>query len=139
MAFQLSFESQHKYATREGNLNVRTILSTTAQQVHCVAAIDTGATVCLFQRELGEALDLDIETGPFIQLSTLTGTLRAYGHEVTLQTFDLVLQTTVYFAATHGLERNLLGRIGWLQQVKLGIVDHDELIYLSHYDDADAS
>lgn len=88
MAFQLSFESQHKYATREGNLNVRTILSTATQQVHCVAAIDTGATVCLFQRELGEALDLDLETGPFIQLSTLTGTLRAYGHEVTLQTFD---------------------------------------------------
>lgn len=136
MAFQLSFESQHKYATREGNLNVRTILSTGAQQVHCVAAIDT---VCLFQRELAEALSLDLEAGPFIQLSTLTGTLRAYGHEVTLQTFDVVLQATVYFAATHGLERNLLGRIGWLQQVKLGIVDHDELIYLSHYDDADLS
>src|SRR5437870_13555646 len=104
MDFQLLFESQHKYATREGNLNVRTILSTETQQVHCVAAIDTGATVCLFQRELGEALDLDLETEPFIQLSTLTGTLRAYGHEVTLQTFDVVLQTTVYFAATHGLE-----------------------------------
>jgi hypothetical protein len=134
MAFQLSFDSQHKYANREGPLNVRTILSMGAQQVHCVAAIDTGATVCLFQREIGEALDLDLEAGPFIQLSTLTGTLRAYGHEVTLQTFDVVLQTTVYFSATHGLERNLLGRIGWLQQVKLGIVDHDERIYLNHYD-----
>lgn len=137
MPFQLSFESQHKYATREGNLNVRTILSTSTQHVHCVAAIDTGATVCLFQRELAEALDIDLEAGSLIQLSTLTGTLQAYGHEVTLQTFDVVVQTTVYFAATQGLERNLLGRIGWLQQVKLGIVDHDELIYLSHYDDAD--
>ena len=53
----------------------------------------------------------------------------------TLQTFEVALQTTVYFAATHGLERNLLGRTGWLHQVKLGIVDHDELIYLSHYDE----
>jgi hypothetical protein len=29
----------------------------------------------------------------------------------------------------------LLGRQGWLLQVRLGLVDYEQLIYLSNYDD----
>ncbi len=137
MAFQLSFRTRHKYADQDGSLALRVILSTGAQTVHCVARIDTGATCCLFQRELADALEIDVESGNKIYLSTLTGSLSAFGHELTLQTFDIAFHTTVYFAAAYGLERNLLGRIGWLQQVRLGIVDHDEEIYLSDYNDPD--
>ena len=139
MSFQLSFRTRHKYDARDSGLSVRTVLTTGAQIVHCVAKIDTGASVCLFQRELADVLKLDLESGHLIYLSTLTGSLPAFGHELTLQTFDLAFLTTVYFAASYGLERNLLGRTGWLQQVRLGIVDYDEEIYLSAYNDTDES
>jgi hypothetical protein len=34
-----------------------------------------------------------------------------------------------------GLPRNLLGKLGWLQQIRFGLVDYDEMIYLSDYND----
>ncbi|MGH9898970.1 MAG: hypothetical protein ACRD4L_08995 [Pyrinomonadaceae bacterium] len=135
MAFQLSFQSRHKYSTRDSGLTVRTILSNGMQLVHCVASVDTGASVCLFQRELADILHLDLESGHLIRLSTLVGPLLAFGHEIVLQTFDLAFQTTVYFSANYGQERNLLGRFGWLQQVRLGIIDYDEDLYLGAYND----
>lgn len=95
MSFQLSSRERHKYEKSESGLAMRTILSTGQRTVNCVARIDTGATACLFQRELAELLELDLEGGHHIVLATLAGTLPAWGHEVTLQTFNLALYTTV--------------------------------------------
>ncbi len=100
-----------------------------------MACIDTGATACLFQREVGESLGLNIETGTLMRFSTLTGPLPAFGHEVTMQVAGLTYQTTVFFAEFYGLPRNLLGKFGWLQQIRFGLVDYDEMIYLSDYND----
>ena len=36
---------------------------------------------------------------------------------------------------TYNLRRNLLGRRGWLQLLRLGIVDYGNELYLSRYDD----
>jgi hypothetical protein len=68
-------------------------------------------------------------------LETLTGVLTAYGHEVVLEMLGLQLQTAVYFAETGEVRRNLLGRQGWLQLIKLGIVDYDGELYLGLYDE----
>lgn len=68
-------------------------------------------------------------------METLTGVFKTYGHEVNLNTLDLVFAVTVYFAADYGLSRNLLGRNGWLQQVNLGLCDYDEMLYISPYDE----
>jgi hypothetical protein len=64
----------------------------------------------------------------------LSGSLEAYGHEVTLQTGDIAFQSVVYFAKYPGLQRNLLGRQGWLRNLRLGVIDYDNLLYLSAYD-----
>jgi hypothetical protein len=50
-----------------------------------------------------------------------------------MQTLGLEFDSVVYFAADYGLSRNLLGREGWLQKVRLGIVDYETTIYLSPY------
>ncbi|MBI1765786.1 MAG: hypothetical protein HYR56_30650 [Acidobacteria bacterium] len=69
-----------------------------------------------------------------MRLSGLTGMLEAFGHEVTLQTGELVFQSIVYFAKYPGVQRNLLGRRGWLRNLRLAIIDYDQVLYLSAYD-----
>ncbi len=32
------------------------------------------------------------------------------------------------------IDQNVLGRIGWLDRVRLGLVQHDHKIYLAPYD-----
>jgi hypothetical protein len=40
----------------------------------------------------------------------------------------------VYFFADERINKNLLGRIGWLDRIRLGLVDHDGELYLAPYD-----
>jgi hypothetical protein len=133
--YQLSFRSRILYEQQESGIPLRVVLRAGDEDFECLACIDTGATACLFQREVGESLGLDIEAGLPQRFSTLTGPLSAFGHEVTMQVAGLTYQTTVYFAEFYGLPRNLLGKFGWLQQVRFGLVDYDEMIYISDYND----
>lgn len=68
-------------------------------------------------------------------IATPTGhSFQAYGHTLSLTTLGLTFdEAIVYFA--EGLRRNVLGRRGWLDQVRLGLVDYDRTLYLSRYDD----
>jgi hypothetical protein len=97
--------------------------------------VDCGASVCLFSHEDGLDLGIPIEQGIPLRLHGLTGSLDAYGHEVTLQTGDIAFQSLVYFAKYPGLQRNLLGRQGWLRNLRFAVIDYDNLLYLSPYDD----
>ena len=40
----------------------------------------------------------------------------------------------VYFAASPAFRRNVLGRSGWLQQLRVAIVDYDSVLYVAKYD-----
>jgi len=42
----------------------------------------------------------------------------------------------VYFSADTSFTRNVLGRQGWLDRIKLGLVDYEEKLYLSDYTEA---
>jgi predicted aspartyl protease len=106
--------------------------------VHVDAKVDTGAQFCLFSREIGERLGLDVEGGLRREMGTLAGRMTAYGHEVTLETLGLVLSTFVFFSEEGRLPRNLLGRVGWLRLIRLAVVDYEHEIYLSPYDDPQA-
>ncbi|HEV7798574.1 MAG TPA: hypothetical protein VGO73_10485 [Pyrinomonadaceae bacterium] len=53
---------------------------------------------------------------------------------MTVSVFGFDLEAVVYFAAAEGFTRNVLGRSGWLDRVKLGIVYHDSEVYLSRYE-----
>ena len=41
----------------------------------------------------------------------------------------------VYFAAPADFSRSVVGRSGWLQHFRLGLIDYDTMLLLSHYDD----
>ena len=47
----------------------------------------------------------------------------------------IVVYSMVYFFADPMIAKNVLGRVGWLDRVRLGLVDHDSELYLAPYDD----
>ena len=98
------------------------------------AKIDTGAQVCLFAYEVGLRLGLVVEQGAAIVLSSIGGSVDAFGHDVIVQTGRLAFESRVYFAKYPGLPRNVLGREGWLRNLRMAVIDYDGLLYLSTYD-----
>jgi hypothetical protein len=58
----------------------------------------------------------------------------AFGHDVVLQAGRLSFESRVYFAKHSGLPRNVLGREGWLRNLRMAVIDYDSLLYLSAYD-----
>jgi hypothetical protein len=135
MSFSLNFSQRHIYQSLDTGITLNTILRFGAQEFQCKAKVDTGAQYCLFTREIGELLGIEVENGISRDLGTLTGTLTAFGHEVTLGTSGIFFASTVYFSKNERLPRNLLGREGWLRLLRFAIIDYDEEIYLSRYDD----
>jgi hypothetical protein len=68
-------------------------------------------------------------------IGTATGRFLSYSHEVTLTVLGIETTATVYFAADEDFPVNALGRVGWLDRVRLGLVDYDSRLYLSDYND----
>ena len=131
---ELRFDLIHVYDPGKPGISVPVDLKLGENVVFVTAKLDTGSSFCIFTRETGEALGLDIESGIPEQISTATGSFRAYGHEVTLLAIGFELNAMVYFTAMSDFGRNVLGRHGWMQQLCIGIVDYDGLLYLGLYE-----
>lgn len=98
------------------------------------AKVDPGCEFCLFTREVADELSIEVEDGYAIRLNTLTGSLTAYAHTVTLYTLGLSFESLVLFHPAYGTRRNLLGRVGWLNNLHLALTMDDEMIYLKSID-----
>jgi hypothetical protein len=136
MSEKLVFTKVHQYDTRKIGISVPVILQAGSESVTGEAKLDTGSSYCVFKRRQGELLGLDIESGIPQQMGTVTGSFLTYGHEVTLSVLGIETTTTVYFAADEQFTRNVLGRQGWLDRVRLGLVDYEGRLYLSAYNEA---
>ena len=90
----------------------------------------------MFDHGVADSLGIDVESGIPLRLRTLAGSFTAYGHEVTLRTYNQEWSATVYF---HGqgprIVPNFLGRTGWLDRIRLGLVHYDQQIYVEQYDE----
>jgi len=64
----------------------------------------------------------------------MAGSFVAYEHEVTIHTLGIEFSVPVFFAHDSGFNRNFLGRSGWLESLRIGIIDHDRQLFLSAYD-----
>ena len=90
----------------------------------------------MFERGFGESLSLNVESGVRQEFRTAAGHFLAYGHELTLSTLGIEVDATVYFFADEAIRKNVLGRRGWLDRVRLAIVDYEQILYLAPYDSA---
>ena len=135
MPWTLSFSTLIEYDSGQPGISVPIILRLAEREAPCLAKIDTGSSDCIFRRFQGELLDLDIERGDPRDFSTATGSFKAYGHAVTLIVAGMEFDSVVYFAAREEYNRNVLGRHGWLNSVRMGLVDYEGKIYLNRSDE----
>ena len=110
------------------------VLKNDGESVDVLAFVDTGASNCLFERQYAELLNLEIEAGDPKTFWTATGRVETFGHTIELDVLGLKVESLVYFFADEHIDKNLLGRAGWLDRVRLGLVDHDLELYLAAYD-----
>jgi hypothetical protein len=93
-----------------------------------------GASHCLFESAYAGELGLDLTSGVLKRFRTANSSFEAFGHEVEIDAFGILTHSFVYFFAEHSIFKNVLGRGGWLDRVRLGVVDHDRMLYLAAYD-----
>jgi hypothetical protein len=137
VTYDFTFDELYDYSRsspRDG-IPLSVTLSAGNSAVHLTASLDTGASNCIFERGYGELLGLDVDAGEPLVFRTATSTFKAFGHAVPLSTRGCSLDVIVYFAALEGFGRNVLGRHGWLNHVRLGLVDYECKMYLSRYEE----
>jgi len=137
MAHKLSFKTIYEYDHRALDINVPVTLRSGSETRELLAKLDPGSTFCVFQRVVGVRLGFDIEQGSPQWISSVRGSFLTYGHEVTLNVLGFEMTATVYFAAEEHFPINVLGRVGWLNRVRIGLIDYDGRLFLSAYDDPD--
>lgn len=128
---ELSFDVVQRYDSDDG-ISIPLKIFCGGEEFETFAYVDCGASDCIFSNEVGLQLGLQIETGEPKNFSLASGgTLATYGHLVTLEFFGIAFESIVYFAKYPGLQRNLLGRNGWLSKLCFGLVESDGTVYLS--------
>ena len=134
MTTHITFAEEFRYDDAPVGITIPVAIHHGERSLRFHAKVDTGAQVCLFRNEHAIALGLQLEEGLPITLSGLGGSIEAFGHEIVLQTGDIAFHSIVYFAKYTGLAYNLLGRQGWLRNLRLAVIDYDSLLYVSAYD-----
>ena len=134
MPHQLSFVVRHDYSASSAII-IPARLRVGNLFTDADAYLDTGSTFCVFKRDYADVLGLDLEAGDSIRINTATGTFTAYGHALTLETLGYSFDTAIYFAAHEAFARNVLGRRGWLDQVRIGLVEYEGKLYVSRYEE----
>lgn len=134
MDYKIEFEKFVQYDAGEAGITIPIELRLGNDSVFFDAKLDTGSSFCVFERKHGEAIGLNIETGLQNKVGTAAGSFWAYGHNVTLIVENYELDAMVYFAAEENFSRNVLGRRGAIENLKIGIIDYDGKLYLSRHE-----
>jgi hypothetical protein len=129
----VEFAESYQYDTRLVGITVPAFLNYGGKIVEIKTKVDTGSSYCIFQRKHAENLGIEVESGEYERINTATSGFDAYGFELSLKVLDIETVSTVYFASDENFTRNVLGRQGWLDRVKLGLIDYEGKLLLSAY------
>ncbi len=134
---QLAFPCAHSYDGRDAGISIPIALRSGARFVDLIASLDTGASYCLFESGYAAELGLDLTSGVLTRFRTANSNFDGYGHEVEIDVLGMVTYSLVYFFAEPSIHKNVLGRGGWLDRVRLGLIEHDRILYLAPYDQSE--
>lgn len=131
----ITFQSEYRYDTTKPGIEITVQLGFGKETVDAEAKLDTGSSFCVFERALAESLGICVEDGTLMSISTATGQFKAYGHWITIAAVGYEVEAMAFFPADDSIKRNVLGRQGWIDRFKIGLVEHDGALYVSHYDE----
>ncbi|MGI8639798.1 MAG: hypothetical protein ACR2MG_07570 [Pyrinomonadaceae bacterium] len=129
----LEFDELNNYDTLKIGITLPVLLISGEFETTVEAKVDTGASHSIFARVHGENLGFNIESGEPLNVGTVRGNFRAFGHDLTIRFLDIELYLKIYFAEDETMRRSVLGRQGWLDRVKLGLIDYESKLLLSPY------
>ena len=133
MLVSLAFDAAHHYIEALDGIEVPITLCIGRQSVELLAKLDTGAAHCIFERKYAEMLGVDGDSGRHQRFRTVAGSFSAYQHEITIQTLGIEFSAVLFFAQDSTFNRNFLGRSGWLDRLRIAIVDYDRMLFVSPY------
>lgn len=133
MIHQLDFEKLAHYETGKSGISLEVNLKLVGKTVPVSTKIDTGSTNCVFAREIGEKLGLEIESGELVRISSVTDTFTTFRHEVILDVLGYEFDARVCFSQNEHFSRNVLGRFGFLDRIVLGLIDYEGKLFLNRY------
>jgi hypothetical protein len=132
----LNFNEKIIYPHNKQGINLTIVLQRGNEPpISIETKLDTGSTFCIFQPQYAELLGLEIEKGEPEIVRAATEKFIVYGHELTLKVVNLEWEATVYFVLDKLFPVSVLGRISFLDRLKIGLVDYEQLLYLSSYND----
>jgi len=100
-----------------------------SQSVDPIAKVDTSAAYSIFDRGYAEMPGLNVESDRFQIFQTVTGSFPAYEYQVTLQMPGIEFFRTRLLRPGPWIRANFLGRTGWLDRLRIAIVDYDRTLY----------
>jgi hypothetical protein len=130
---KVEFDVRYNYEEADSGILLPVRLVFASQQVELRARLDTGASDCIFDAHYADLLGIEITSGLERAYRTVTGSFRAFGHEVTLMTLGLEWNAIVFFYDSGNPSNAFLGRRGWLDRVRLGIIHYEQQLLLDHY------
>ncbi|HEX3744868.1 MAG TPA: hypothetical protein VHW09_13090 [Bryobacteraceae bacterium] len=133
MPTSLEFDTAHRYTDTRDGIPVPVSLVIGRQSVELLAKLDTGAAHCIFERKYGEMLEIDVESGRLQRFRTVAGSFAAYEQEVIIQTLGIEFPAVVFFAQDSTFSRNFLGRSGWLDRPRVGMIDYERMLFVGTY------
>ncbi|MBS1824708.1 MAG: aspartyl protease family protein [Acidobacteria bacterium] len=126
---RLDFAVKHEFSSTTRGIEIDVTFDGGAR---VKAKIDTGAEFCVFQADVASMLELKLDEGEEREFSLANGgKFKAYGHSLRFWTLESEFDSVIYFSEE--INRNVLGRNGWLNKVRVAFVDHDCLVYLSNH------
>jgi predicted aspartyl protease len=113
--YQIAFTTVHAYGSEREGISVPVELKVGDNSLRLAASIDTGATFCIFRKELADVLGLDPATATVKRFRTANSSFEAFGHEVEIAVLGVTTFSTVYFFADASIKRMFSGEsAGWI-------------------------
>ncbi len=134
MAESIDFVKSFAYDARQSGINVPVEIKLSGKVAAFDVKIDTGSTNCIFARRYGEELGIEIESGLPKRIRTVREVFLTYEHAVTMSVLGYDFDVLVCFAEDAEFQTNVLGRYGFLMQIKLGLIDYEGKVLISPYD-----
>ena len=129
--WSLSFSERLEYPDNLQGINLKIIISSDRNfPVAANVKLDTGSSLCVFQPFYAEMLGLEVESGEPETIRTATGSFKAFGHEITFTVGNLEWDATVFFAADENFPVSVVGQTGFLNRLKIGLIDYEQLLFL---------